>query len=131
MLVELELIGNCELWSDIHTIKRTKKCCGWISTMKGRCTVSHKGTLFEWHNCMLPPLKKSYNFSPFFWLRKLGIYKIRKDVLSSLFMPFGFINAWDNLFDARWLFLYLTLWTNFLRRQFQLIFYSSHCIQFR
>lgn len=58
----------------------------------------------------------------FFLLRILGIYKIRKDVLASLFMPFGFINAWDNLFDARWLFLYPTLWTNFLRRQYRLIF---------
>lgn len=59
--------------------------------------------------CSPTPQKILLLFSFFFLLRILGIYKIRKDVLASLFMPFGFINAWDNLFDARWLFLYPTL----------------------
>lgn len=123
-------IVNCDLI--FIQLRELKKWCGWISTMNGRCTVSLKGTLFEWQNCMFSHSSKNSTIVLlFFMLRILGIYKIRKDVLASLFMPFGFINAWDNLFDARWLFLYLTLWTNFLRLQYRLIFYSSHCIQFR
>ena len=71
--------------------------------MNGLCTVSRKGTLFEWQNCMLPPLKKSYYFSPFFVLRKLGIYKIRKDLLASLFVPFGFIDAYNT--SLKWVLM--------------------------